>query len=127
MKVLVATRQTQGARGDDFSRTVAGELVFDAGPCTAVGRGAVWGCECAIAFRGVASSELTTTAIVVDLPIALKDYQRAFRDGLTREVCCKDCARQYGHAARMLALRWPVGTILERDQMIFSPRASQQT
>ncbi|MCU1443666.1 MAG: hypothetical protein JWQ59_1816 [Cryobacterium sp.] len=125
MKVLVATRQTQGTRGDDFSRTVEGELVFDAGPCEGTIRDRDWDCECSIAFCGVATSELTTTAIVADLPIGLKEYQLAFRDGLTRADICRECAREFSHAARMLALRWPVGTIVQRDQMSFTARASR--
>ena len=81
-----------------------------------------WDCECSIAFRGVASGELTTTAIVADLPVDIKAYQRAFRDGLDRQDICRECARSYGHTARMLALRWPIGTIIERDQLSFTPR-----
>jgi len=125
MKVLVATSKTQGAREDDFSRTVDGELVFDAGPCVAVLEGAVWDCDCSIAFRGVASAELTTTAVVADLPMGLKEYQRAVRDGLRRMGICAECAKSCGHAARMLALRWPIGTVLERDRWQFGAREVQ--
>ena len=122
MKVLIATRELQGDREDDFSRTVDGELVYDSGPCLRVRQGADWLCECAIAFRGVASGELTTTAIVADLPLRPLEYERAFRDGFRRHGHCADCARKASHAARTLAMRWPVGTIVERDQLVFLPR-----
>lgn len=126
MKVLVATTQTQGMRDDDFSRTVSGELVFDGGPCGGVTSEADWDCECSIAFRGLASGELTTTAMVADLPTDLKAYGRAFRDGLAGQfACCRECARLYAHNARMLALKWPVGTIIERDQLTFGMRQLQ--
>jgi len=122
VKVLIATRQTQGAYEDDFSDTVEGELVFDAGPCENVTNPAYWNCACAIGFHGVASGELTTTAMVADLPIELHEYERAVRDG-TREWCCKDCARFYARKTRMLALRFPVGTVIERFQEEFRVRA----
>lgn len=125
MKVLVATSTTQGARDGDFFDAVDGELVFDSGPCEAVIAGAPWDCDCALAFRGVASGELTTTAVVADLPVGLKEYEGAFRDGLARLGVCRDCAKRVGHAARMLALRWPVGTVLERDRQRFAARAGQ--
>jgi hypothetical protein len=113
VKVLIATRRTQGARDDDFSATVEGELVFDGGPCEDAVDAANWTCPCAIAFHGVASGELTTTAVVADLPITLGEYERAVRDG-TEEWCCPDCARFYADSTRMLALRFPVGTVIER-------------
>lgn len=123
MKVLVATRQTQGEREDDFSDTVEGELVFDAGRCADAAKLPMWHCACAIGFSGVASGELTTTAMVADLPLGLAEYERAVRDG-TREWCCTSCARTYAHGARMLALKFPVGTVLERFQEDIRPRVS---
>lgn len=122
MKVLVATTKTQGAREGDFSRTLGGEFVFDAGPCVAVGEGAEWNCECSLAFRGVVTGQLTTTAMVADLPIRMKDYQDVVRDGLASAGICSECAQEYGRAAWKLAMRWPTGTIIERHQMRFTPR-----
>ncbi len=123
MKVLIATRRTQGARGDDFSDTVEGELVFDAGPCEDVfDPASAWNCACAIGFHGVASGELTTTALVANLPIGLREYERAVRDG-TEEWCCSDCARLYAHNTRLLARRFPVGTVIERFQFEFRVRS----
>ena len=125
MKVLVATTQTQGARDDDFSRTVSGELVFDGGPCSGVAEDEDWDCECSIAFRGVASGELTTTAIVTELPITPPAYEQAFCDGLGRVEFCEYCARVCAHDAWLLAMRWPIGTVIERDQRSFSTRSTQ--
>ncbi|WP_166870761.1 hypothetical protein [Salinibacterium sp. ZJ450] len=123
MKVLVATRKTQGAREVDFSDTIDGELVFDSGPCGEVQDAENWDCRCSIGFWGVASGELTTTAIVADLPIGLREYERAVRDGV-RSWCCSDCARSFAHDTRMVALRFPVGTVVERLRDQFCARPS---
>jgi hypothetical protein len=127
MKVLVATRKTQGSREGDFSRTIEGELVFDAGPCTGVADDGEWDCECSIAFRGVATGELTTTAVVADLPMRLKEYQEAVCDGLALKGVCSDCALECARAAWKLAMRWPTGTVIERHQTRFAPRQRQQS
>jgi hypothetical protein len=124
VKVLIATPVTQGDYEGDFSSAIDGELVFDGGPCEAVTDGSAWDCPCSIAFRGLASGELTTTAMVADLDFGLREYERAFRDGLKRWGICFDCAKRMGHAARMLALRWPIGTVIERDRLEFRERLS---
>lgn len=124
MKVLVATTTTKGKRLDDFSSAIDGELVFDAGPCEDVIRGERWDCSCSIAFRGLASGELTTTAMVADLDFGLREYERAFRDGLARMGCCTQCAKSMANSARMLALRWPIGTVIERNRFVFTKRAA---
>lgn len=126
MKVLVATTKTQGARESDFSRTLGGEFVFDAGPCVSAGEGAEWTCECSIAFRGVVTGQLTTTAMVADLPIPMAEYQDVVRDGLASRGICSDCASEYGRAAWKLAMRWPTGTVLERNKFRFTPRQKQR-
>jgi len=124
VKVLIATTTTQGERIDDFSSTVEGELAFDAGPCERAIREQDPDCPCSISFRGVASGEQTTTVMVADLDFGLRDYERAFRDGLKRRGICAACATRYAHDARMLALRWPVGTVLEREYLDIRARVA---
>jgi hypothetical protein len=111
----IAATQAQGAWVQDFSSTVDGELVFDPGLCEKSIRERDPYCPCAFSFRGLASGGQTTTCMVADLNLDVREYMRAFRDGLTRIGVCTECARKYAHAARMLALRWPVGTVLERE------------
>lgn len=118
----MATTTTQGDRDDDFSHTVDGELVFDAGQCDRVAQDDSWDCECSLSFAGVASGELTTTAVVVDLPMDIKQFMRAFRDGLARTNICRECAAVYAHRARICALQWPIGTIIERDRDVIQER-----
>jgi hypothetical protein len=122
MRVLVATRQTQGERDDDFSETIEGELVFDAGPCDESFRRETWDCTCSIGFCGLASGEFTTTAVVADLKVAPREFERLFREGLGPEGICADCAKDMAQSARMFALRWPVGTVIERQQFDIRPR-----
>jgi len=64
MKVLVATRQTQGSQLGDYSWTVEGELVT---PVTVECCSAHL-CGCGRGFAGLGSDRVTTTAVVVELP-----------------------------------------------------------
>lgn len=122
MRVLVATRQTQGDRDGDFSETIEGELVFDAGPCEQSVREETWDCICSIGFLGLASGEFTTTAVVANLTVAPQAFERLFRESLGAEGICAECAADMARSARMLALRWPVGTVIERHQRDIRPR-----
>jgi hypothetical protein len=60
MKVLTATKQTQGWRGNDFCWTVEGELVVF--PPIECGRGSIDdGCGCRRSMAGLVSRRATTT------------------------------------------------------------------
>lgn len=119
MKVLVATRQTQGAVRGDFCHTVDGELVTPhVVECADGDR-----CGCARAFSGLASDRATTTAMVVDLEHV---------DRGTLEAAVRDNLERWGIAAEvppeeiddevqdhLEAIEWacagrPVGTIVRR-------------
>jgi hypothetical protein len=81
MLVLVATNELQGASGDDYSHTVEGELV------TAVVIECASGdrCGCSRGFPGLASSQATTTAMIVDRPgVTEHDLRDAVYDWLER-------------------------------------------
>lgn len=80
MRVLVATNELQGHRRDDYAHTVEGELVV-----AEVAECANPGCGCDRGFPGLASSQATTTAIVVDLPhITPDDLYTVVADWLDR-------------------------------------------
>ncbi len=123
MLVLVATNETQGQSSDDYSYTVAGELV------TAV----VTECEskdcgCGRGFPGLASAFATTTAQVVDLPhLTDADLRGAVSDYLARggwldllrdepdvEMIIEDMIDEHVDAIAAVCARCPVGTIVER-------------
>jgi hypothetical protein len=78
MKVLVATSQTQGQRSDDFSFTLAGELVrWPAVLCDCPD------CGCERAMEGLASHKATTTFAVADrTDLEPDDYRRILIDHL---------------------------------------------
>lgn len=79
MKVLVATRRTQGRTEGDFSWTVEGELVR--WPLMECASGAACGCE--RSFDGLASHRGTTTVRVADLEtLDLPALIRALADDL---------------------------------------------
>jgi hypothetical protein len=81
MHVLVATRQTQGQRDDDFSWTVEGELVRLPGMhCDCPG------CGCDRAMAGLSSSRATTTVQVIDrADVDVGAFRSVLHDALVRE------------------------------------------
>ena len=120
MKVLVATRQTQGAIAGDFCHTVEGELVTPhIVECADPER-----CGCGRAFSGLASDRATTTAMVVDLDhVDRAALAAAVRDNLERwgipgEVPDEEVDDEV--ADHLEAIEWacagrPVGTIVRRN------------
>jgi hypothetical protein len=122
MKVLVATRRTQGLRPDDYCWTIDGELVL-AGALIECASPAT--CGCGRGFPGLVSSRATTTAIVVERPeIDMPVLSSAIRDSLGRQGYLYGLAHHEADAlvdaecARLTAITraWPVGTVLERRQ-----------
>lgn len=126
MRALVATRESQGARSDDFDWCIEGELVWLPEPCPTGRRGG--SCECARAFAGVSSHRRTTTAVVRDV------------EGLTVRSCV-DMVR-YSLAAEGLPDAWvppavdrmlllaqsaAVGAVLERKLDRVAPRFDHRT
>jgi hypothetical protein len=82
MKVLIATRRTQGAVPGDYCWALEGELVTPVSlACSTPDT-----CGCGRGFPGLASSKATTTAMVVDRP-ELDDqlFHEALRDSLDRD------------------------------------------
>lgn len=82
MKVLTATRDTQGHVEGDYAFTVEGELVTP----LAVECSAGPSCGCDRGFPGLASSRATSTAKVVDLRhITTERLRQAVRDSVQRD------------------------------------------
>src|SRR3954468_14149361 len=83
MKVLVATRRTQGARAGDYDWCVDGELVWIQEPCGRDRRREQDSCGCGRGFAGLASHRATTTAEVRTIPGMTRDqYASAIRMGM---------------------------------------------
>lgn len=82
MKVLVATRLTQGHADDDYCWTVEGELVLGGAllECDCVH------CGCTRGFPGLASTRATTTAAILEWPCMTRaKLVAAIRDSLDRQ------------------------------------------
>ena len=73
MKILVATRLTQGAYANDYHYCVEGELVWIQEPCDRGADDPDGSCGCGRGFAGAASHRATTTATVVESPMSRAD------------------------------------------------------
>jgi hypothetical protein len=82
MKVLIATKRTQGAMPGDYSWALEGELVTPISmACSSPDS-----CGCGRGFPGLASARATTTALVVERPEVDDNRLRdALRDSLDRQ------------------------------------------
>lgn len=76
MKVLVATRLTQGTRDNDFFWCNEGELVRLGGECDSDRGNPDGGCGCVRSFGGVDSNKGTTTALVEERDLTMSEYSR---------------------------------------------------
>lgn len=132
MKVLTATRRTQGWRDNDFSWTVEGELVFFA-PFEC-GRGSVDDdCGCRRSMAGLVSHRATTTVRVVEREdLDPETYFALIADGLasqgyvTEELMANRNVDEWVHDLTdeliYLAANCSVGTVLERRGDVIAPR-----
>ena len=77
MKLLTATRETQGEREGDFCFAIEGELVLLGFVCATDEADPDGGCGCGRAFSGMSSMRATTTALVRDLDVSLDDVRLA--------------------------------------------------
>lgn len=113
MKVLVAPVVSKDDDGYYNSLAVAGELVIDPGPCACDDSR----CDVDYVFLGVASGQPTTEAVVADLPfLDVREFRR-----LVGRNCCTECdrngnAEQMANRSRFTANRWPVGSVVVRNQ-----------
>ena len=106
MYVLVATKETQGDRGNDYGWTVEGELVFVPTIECREPR-----CGCSRGFAGVSSHRATTTAMVVDRPELDHDgYRDALFDAMTEQG--------YGVAGESLQYMVPPGTLPDSHERL---------
>lgn len=116
--VLVATAKTQGARENDFSWTLEGELVMFPFECD--GETVDGPCGCRRSLLGLDSKKSTTTFMVADLPYLTREmFVSKVADNLMTSWGFKE--RHAVSAANVdvdtllgLAGLFSVGTVLER-------------
>jgi hypothetical protein len=119
MKVLIATRRTQGARKNDFCHSQDGELV--AFPIVECGGEKPDGpCGCARAMSGLDSLKSTTTIEVAERDLSRSEYEAAIMASYRKGGWVKDGAtwddvlRETAGDLLRLAADFPVGAVLER-------------
>lgn len=124
MKVLVATRETQGQRSNDFAFCNDGELVVITGPCDRDAGNPDGICGCARSFFGINSHRATTTAKVVDVDLSEDDYFDAVRTSLEERGWSIDDAEDLADWLLCLADSFPVGAIVEHRLYDIRQRAA---
>ncbi|MFJ5306124.1 hypothetical protein [Streptomyces sp. NPDC088350] len=127
MKLLTATSRTQGARDNDFSFCVEGELVIVAGLiCEQDRKDPDSGCGCGRSFAGLNSSKATTTALVKDIDFSREDAAEAIRSALEQSGWLsyfdQDDIDDVIEDALTLAAEFEVGDVIERRLDDFNVR-----
>ena len=123
MHVLVATKETQGRRDNDFSFVPEGELIKR--PSTCSNGTADDSCGCSRALSGVACHQSTTTVKVADIPgftaTAYKDILLASEENAGWFPSDETIAKE-AHVLLDAADDYEVGDVLEYRDGIFSKR-----
>lgn len=122
MKILVLTSKTQGARATDFNFCVEGELAWIAPPCDTDALRLPGSCGCGRSFAGLASHRAGTTALVAELPMTREEYISAIAASLAAQGWPPSWAAGIECDQSALIGEWDVGTILERDLNLLTPR-----
>lgn|SRR5689334_10353773 len=120
MKIIVATSETQGQRPGDFNFVPDGEIVM-VSDCDCLHPG----CDCVRSMVGINSGKGTTTMKVVESDIALEEYRRLIGEAgqIYTELCVDDqIFNEQADALLELAMQFPVGTVIERDEEEFKQR-----
>ena len=128
MKVLTATRETQGARDNDFDFSIEGELVWIGWVCARDRRDPDGGCGCGRAFSGLSSHRATTTAVVRDLDLSRQDLSTAYRGYLESagygSFSDAEIADEVDEVLAICA-GWQVGEVIERQLEVLQSRTIQ--
>jgi hypothetical protein len=126
VRALVATRQSQGERRDDFAWCTEGELVWLPEPCPTARRSGA--CDCARAFAGVSSHRRTTTAIVREVEgLTVASFVDIVRYGLAAEGLPSAWVPRAVDRMLALAAGSRPGTVMERKLEIVAPRFEART
>ncbi len=132
MKVLVATKETQGDRKSDFSYTNEGELVYFGSECDSEEIDGSCGCRRAVC--GMESHKATTTMKVAELPLTEDEYKAKYAAYLVSSGWVKqdDAAglKEWtdGDVKELhrIATEFPTGAVLERRGDQIQERAKKR-
>jgi len=118
MKVLVATKEGQGGRKNNFSWTEDGEFVGFTFECD--GERIDGSCGCRRSFAGLHSHKATTTATVKESAITPEEFMTIHRKSMEEGGWVKPDSTDAGWVADdakellRLASVFPVGAIIEK-------------
>ena len=123
MKIIVATKQTQGQRTDDFCYAREGEIVLLSDDCDELHAG----CNCHCSMVGAETGKGTTTMQVVESQMTRAAFVAAVRAGELRagfdDLLSERAFEAEAGELLRLAAQFPVGAIIERDGDKFNVRA----
>lgn len=115
MKILVATRLTQGTAPTDYHHCVEGELVWIQEPCDRDLRDPSMPCGCGRGFAGAASHRATTTAMVVDTEMTREEVVLAFKTSFVDGGWPSEWAETIAEDNLEIAAQLSAGTIIIRE------------
>ncbi len=122
MKIIVATKETQGQRADDFNFADEGEIVIVADCDHLHG-----GCDCERSMVGVRSGKGTTTMMIVEADLSRQQFIemiRAANEDYTELGLGDEVFAAEADALLKLATEFPAGTVIERDGEDFHERGT---
>ncbi len=119
MRVLVATKHTQGVRETDSMKCIEGEVVFTVPLCAAGACSPFAVCCCAASFQSVVSTRMTTTAVVREDPVLTFTALIDALDGLRRRrlvhgPTARFDPRELAEEMVTIAEGLPIGAVVER-------------
>ncbi len=116
MKVLMATKEGQGTRKNDFSHTQESEFVIFAIECDCESVDGVCGCK--RSMIGMTSAVATTTFKVAEIQMTKEEYLSKIRNHWIKTGWMKylkeNDVKSEGKELMEIASHFPVGTILEK-------------
>lgn len=124
MHILVATSLTNGDYPGDYHHCVDGELVYMQDPCASDLRDPDGPCGCGRGFAGSNSHHATSTAMVVESPLAASEVDEAVRSSLEAggwldpAFCTPELARamvrELVDDMQRVACHFDIGTVVRR-------------
>jgi hypothetical protein len=112
MKVLVATKEKQGVRKNDFSWTNEGELVMFGFECD--GESVDGTCGCRRSFSGFETRKATTTAKIADVKYSVDEYLRLFAESMKNAGWKRPTMDAEACELLRIANDFPMGAVLEK-------------
>lgn len=131
MKILVATKNLQGQRKNDFCFVPEGEMVSYSTECD--GEDIDGTCGCRRSMSGLKCRKSTTTVMVADIPDKRLPGPQSYAEAIRKSECKAGFTRNIKEASSIAsqllkeAAKWPVGTVLEKRGEKFAVRSGGVT